>query len=147
MARTDALKKLQKTLSGRGNELRRRLGSDLASLGTSNSPDTAVAALNSADIELSSQLAELEARELAQIETALARIKQGKYGLCAGCNGKIPVARLTALPYSTLCIACQREVEKDSSWLQDRIAEHWGDVSDGSEPDVNLRDIEYNYSR
>lgn len=146
MARTDALKKLQKTLSGRRNELRRRLGSELAALGHSGMPDTAASASASADQELSSQLAELEARELAQIESALLRIKQGKYGLCAGCNSKIPVARLNALPYSTLCIKCQREAERDSSWLQDRISENWGDVSD-NDSDRTPVDIEYDYTR
>ena len=125
MARTEALKKLQKTLTARRNELRRRLGSELAALGHAGSPDSAASAMASTDQELSSQLAELEARELAQIEQALTSIKKGKYGLCSGCNLKIPVARLNALPYSTLCIACQRESEKDSSWLEDRIAANW----------------------
>ena len=30
---------------------------------------------------------------------------------CKSCAGKIPVGRLNALPYSTLCIECQREME------------------------------------
>lgn len=147
MARTDALKNLQKTLTARQNELRRRLGSDLAGLGHASSPDTATAAAASMGEEMASQLAALEARELQQIEVALTRLKQGKYGLCAGCSGKIPVARLNALPYSTLCIKCQREAERDSSWLEDRIAENWGDVNDADDREVSIADIEYNLSR
>jgi len=146
MARTDALKKLHENLSGRRNELRRRLGSELDNLGSAGSPDTATAATAGADIELSSQLAELESRELAQIDQALLRLGQGKYGQCAGCNLKIPVARLNALPYSTLCIVCQREAEKDSSWLEDRIAENWADISNGGS-DADAKDIEYQYAR
>ncbi|CAN5313420.1 TraR/DksA family transcriptional regulator [soil metagenome] len=147
MARNDALKKLQKTLSGRRNELRRRLKDDLSTLSNSSSPDTATQAAASQGEELASQLAVLESRELAQIDAALVRLKQGKYGECAGCECKIPVGRLTALPYSTLCIACQREVEKDPYWLQDRIAEKWGEVNDGDDREVNLADIEFSYSK
>src|SRR5262249_11472357 len=73
--------------------------------------------------EMTSQLAELEARELFQIERALERLKQGTYGVCEGeddegqpCGEKIPVARLNALPYTTLCIKCQREMEKNPGW-------------------------------
>jgi DnaK suppressor protein len=36
----------------------------------------------------------------------------GKYGSCEVCNGKIPLARLNALPYATMCIECQRDLER-----------------------------------
>ena len=56
------------------------------------------AAFDSGSDEVSSQLAELEARELAQIERAVARLKQGNFGVCEGCQKKIAIARLNALP-------------------------------------------------
>ena len=40
------------------------------------------------------------------IDTALARIKDGSYGICAICGEKIPDARLAALPYITTCVSC-----------------------------------------
>lgn len=40
------------------------------------------------------------------IDQALARIKNGNYGICAKCGIKIPEARLKALPYATTCIDC-----------------------------------------
>ena len=40
------------------------------------------------------------------IDTALARIKNGNYGICARCGEKIPEKRLAALPYATTCIKC-----------------------------------------
>ena len=40
------------------------------------------------------------------IDAALARIKNGNYGLCAICGAEIPEKRLAALPYVTTCIAC-----------------------------------------
>jgi RNA polymerase-binding transcription factor DksA len=69
-------------------------------------------AYDSAQDEISSQLAEVESRELAHIENALDRMKGGKYGLCEVCNGTIPMVRLHALPYATMCIDCQRESER-----------------------------------
>src|SRR5262245_10542247 len=107
MARRDALLRLHKTLTGRRSELRKRLGTDLASVGaqqlSAGTGDAADAAFDHTGEELSSQLAELEARELNEIERALLRLKQGTYGLCEACSSKIPVARLNVLPYSTLC--------------------------------------------
>jgi DnaK suppressor protein len=40
------------------------------------------------------------------IDVALARIKDGSYGICATCGEKIPEKRLAALPYVTTCVSC-----------------------------------------
>src|SRR5207237_10325082 len=114
MARRDALLRLHKSLTGRRDELRRRLGGelkDLRNFKSNGTGDSADAAFDSGSEEVASQLAELEARELSQIERALARLKQGNFGVCEGCQKKIPVTRLNALPFSTTCIECQREME------------------------------------
>jgi RNA polymerase-binding protein DksA len=42
------------------------------------------------------------------IDAALARIKNGTYGICAECGTKIPEGRLKALPYATTCIDCAK---------------------------------------
>jgi len=153
MARRDALLRLNKTLNARRNELRKRLGADLADLGhakqSSATGDAADAAFDSTGEELSSQLAELEARELNQIERALKRLKQGTYGSCEVCNSKIPVARLNVLPYSTLCIKCQREAEQDADWLAERRNANWEAVTDGdgSDREFRLSDLEMDYSK
>ena len=55
-----------------------------------------------------SQLVELEQRELVKIEHALQRMQSDTYGICEGCGKKIPMVRLNALPYTTLCIQCFR---------------------------------------
>lgn len=43
---------------------------------------------------------------LAMVEEALVRIDEGDYGNCQECGSPIPVARLEALPYTTLCVSC-----------------------------------------
>ena len=118
MARKDALLNLHAILVRRRDALRNALAGDLTLLQElrSESPgDLGDAAVDSAQDEISSQLAEVEARELGSIENALERMKDGTYGTCEYCSGKIPLARLQALPYATMCIGCQREEEK-SGW-------------------------------
>ena len=43
------------------------------------------------------------------IDAALARIKEGNYGICASCGEEIPEKRLAALPYVTTCISCAEQ--------------------------------------
>ncbi len=47
---------------------------------------------------------------LRKIERALARIDEGEYGICEICGSAIPVARLEARPYATLCVTCAAKV-------------------------------------
>ena len=118
MARKDALLNLRAILGRRRDALRSALAGDLTLLRElrSESPgDLVDAAYDSAQDEISSQLAEVESRELANIENALDRMKAGSYGLCEVCSGKIPLARLDALPYATMCIECQRELERSGA--------------------------------
>ena len=154
MARRDALLRLHKSLMARRTELRRRLGGELNDLGHLNpsaaSGDMADAAFDTGSEEVASHLAELEARELRQIERAMSKIKGGTYGVCEGCQAKIPVARLNALPYSTLCVKCQREMESDANWGGGRLGANWDQIvdHDHAEPTrADLSDLEMDLSR
>jgi DnaK suppressor protein len=155
MARQEALLRLHKTLLSRRTELRKRLGKELEDLAhvkhSSASGDAADAAFDASGEELASTLAELESKELAQIERALRRLKSGSYGKCEACNCTIPVARLNALPYSTLCVKCQRDMESEGGWLLGRSAEDWGRLTDRANPmedrDVSLSDLEIDLSK
>jgi RNA polymerase-binding transcription factor DksA len=51
-------------------------------------------------------------RTLKQIDTALARLHAGQYGLCSSCSGSIPLARLRAVPFATQCVPCQTRREQ-----------------------------------
>jgi len=127
MARKDALVNLRVILVKRRDALRTALAGDLSLLKElrSESPgDVIDAAYDSAQDEISSQLAEVESRELANIENALERMKIGKYGQCEVCNGRIPMARLNALPYATMCIDCQRELERSGSGGGSQVGFH-----------------------
>ncbi len=43
---------------------------------------------------------------LRLIHYALAKFERGTYGVCEGCGKEIDVARLEAIPYTPLCLAC-----------------------------------------
>jgi len=45
--------------------------------------------------------------QLANIEGALRKFDEGKYGLCEGCGKPIDPARLEALPQAKLCLDCK----------------------------------------
>ncbi len=49
--------------------------------------------------------------ELAEVDTALARIAEGSYGTCSDCSEPIGWPRLNAQPTAERCIACQQKLE------------------------------------
>lgn len=69
-------------------------------------------ASDSYDRELSLNIASEEQEFLYEIDDALKRIKDGKFGLCISCNKKIPQKRLNAVPYAKYCIQCKSKEEK-----------------------------------
>jgi DnaK suppressor protein len=145
MTRKEAILHLRNVLLRRRDALRQALAGDLSLLNElrgQSRGDTADFALDAAQDEISSQLAEVESRELANIENALECMREGKYGVCDNCEDNIPLARLQALPYATMCIRCQREAERTGVT---RGVPNWERVDDltPTETDVVLSDIEF----
>src|SRR5262245_54736746 len=50
---------------------------------------------------------------LTQVDAALLRLDEGRYGTCARCGKEIVPDRLEALPYAIYCITCQSQVEHE----------------------------------
>src|SRR3954463_8379197 len=158
MARKDGLLRLHQRLVARRDALRKALDGDLDCLrevaSLSGVGDTVDAAVDTANDEINSQLAEIESRELEQIEHALKRIEMGQYGRCEFCGGKIAEARINALPYTNSCIDCQRENERNGidSFGAGDDTNRWAKVYDkasgdgDTDADINLSDFEMDYS-
>jgi DnaK suppressor protein len=155
MARKDAMLRLHARLVARRDALRKALSGDLDSLrqlSATEVGDQVDAAVETANDEISSQLIEIESRELEQIEHALKRIVKGVYGRCEFCGDKIHEARLNALPYTNSCIECARENERMGYRQGHRPdAGRWANVfgkSDDHDSDgpVNLSDFEMDLS-
>jgi DnaK suppressor protein len=143
VARRDALRK---ALAGDLDGYRELAAQDVVG-------DNVDAAVDTANDEISSQLVEIESRELSQIEHALKRIVEGVYGRCEFCGGKIAEARLNALPYTNTCIDCQRENERNGIGFRGAGESHRWDKIDykslddsDSDREVNLSDFEMDLS-
>jgi DnaK suppressor protein len=156
MARIDALLRLTTRLMASRDALRKAISGDLVSFRKFSAVsvgDNVDAAVDSANDEISSQLVEIESRELGQIEHALQRIAAGVYGRCEFCGGKISEARLNALPYTNSCIDCQRENERlgqnrglngeSQRWA--KVFEKPLDEGEG-DAQINLSDFEMDFS-
>ncbi|HTN51620.1 MAG TPA: TraR/DksA family transcriptional regulator [Anaeromyxobacter sp.] len=59
-----------------------------------------------ADYEAAEAQPEGVARELADIDAALERIQEGRYGTCQSCGGPMGLQRLRAIPEARYCLAC-----------------------------------------
>ena len=53
-------------------------------------------------------LAQAAREHLADIDTALARLADGSYGICQACGRPVGAARLAARPAAHTCIGCTR---------------------------------------
>ena len=67
-----------------------------------------------ADMLVDLNLATIEhhVAELRQVEEALARMRDGGYGVCIDCGGPVGLARLQANPVALRCIRCQEAWER-----------------------------------
>ncbi len=149
MSRKDAILNMRQVLLKRRDALRKALAGDLSlltELSSQTTGDVVDFALDSVQDEISSQLAEVESRELARIEYALERMRRGQFGTCEACETGIPMARLNALPYATLCIKCQREAEREGAAAGPPV--DWGRLLDtsGVDADLTINDIELDVS-
>ncbi|MEM8954271.1 MAG: TraR/DksA family transcriptional regulator [Verrucomicrobiota bacterium] len=55
-----------------------------------------------------------EGNLVEKIDLALVRLEEGTHGVCEGCGGEIPVARLFAKPSASLCVLCQERKDVET---------------------------------
>lgn len=70
--------------------------------GTHQADDGTIAFEQAADIAVRRNAE----RILYEVERALTRMEEGRYGLCRACGKAIDPARLQALPYARYCLDC-----------------------------------------
>ncbi len=73
-------------------------------------------ARSSADVETHASLIARAEERLRFIDEALARVEQGRYGICADCGDEIGLERLIAVPFAVLCVDCQRKTNRARKW-------------------------------
>jgi DnaK suppressor protein len=80
----------------------------LAESSAERTPDPTTAEGGSMAFEFEKELSvDRNTRDLlSQVDNALLAIEDGTYGICSSCGDPIPVARLEAIPHTTLCVTC-----------------------------------------
>ena len=69
-------------------------------------------ALTSSMDKISDSLQQNEIDEIKSVNSAIARIDRGEYGLCIDCDEQISQKRLEYSPYAARCIVCQEAAEE-----------------------------------
>jgi len=114
------LEEMKSRLEAKRRELRESLGelteaqpqpidAIQASEGTEDAEEAAVD-INEMEDERAIRANEREL--LQEVEAALERIRQGTYGICTNCGRPISEKRLEAIPWASLCIDCEEQLEE-----------------------------------
>ena len=77
-------------------------------------PEEADLAQALSDRETSDLLVHLLDANREQVERALERVREGAYGICESCAGRIPAERLKSQPAATRCVECQSQWDRMS---------------------------------
>jgi DnaK suppressor protein len=75
-------------------------------------PDEVDMATSETGQALNLRLRDRELILLKKIDTTLAKIDDGEFGVCERCGEDISLKRLEARPVAQLCIRCKEELEK-----------------------------------
>jgi RNA polymerase-binding transcription factor len=71
--------------------------------------DLADQAAGNNEVHIQLKLKQTDAKILQAIEEALYRMEKGVYGVCRDCGELIAPARLEAIPWTRVCIACKQK--------------------------------------
>ena len=61
------------------------------------------------EVHVNIRLLQTDAKLLRAIEAAITRIERGSYGTCTVCEEEISFARLNAVPWTSVCLACKEK--------------------------------------
>lgn len=86
---------------------------ELEDLGEQELNDEADYASASTDNMIDHAITDQQIKELKEIDAALAKIRDGSYGMCEMCEEEISIQRLEVKPHAKYCIACREIVEKN----------------------------------
>ena len=71
--------------------------------------DMADQATGTNEVHIQLKVKQTDAKILQAIEGALGRLDDGTYGVCRDCGDPIASARLSAIPWTRVCITCKEK--------------------------------------
>ena len=96
----------RETLLARRAEILGRLAGINDRLDEPEDKDREEAATQTEDDQMLMSLGDLERAEVARIDAALDRVRQGSWGVCVKCGDAIEPKRLELLPETPFCASC-----------------------------------------
>jgi len=110
MTKTE-LTRFKKVLAGRQSELSPLLW-NRDGIAIEKTPDALDEVQLATERELATRNLERGSTLLRNVRAALDRIDEGTYGICLHCDEEIGAKRLNALPWTPLCIECQKQADR-----------------------------------
>jgi DnaK suppressor protein len=101
------------TLEAERDRVRLELSEEIESPGQMTYGSQAAAATHVFEQQRDLALRERAQLHLGQVEAALVRLDDGRFGTCKRCGNPIADARLEALPWAAYCIGCQQIVDRE----------------------------------
>ena len=65
-----------------------------------------------ADLDLTVRFVNTDFKTQRAVAKALAVLEEGEYGICQECGDDINPKRLEAIPWTTVCVSCQVELDE-----------------------------------
>ena len=112
---TSELNYFKEILNSRKEQIRRNIdgvNSELSQLSSLELNDEGDHASVNSNSMIESAIVLQQTKELAEIDSALAKISHGEYGVCEMCEDDIGFQRLKVKPHAIYCIDCREIVEK-----------------------------------
>jgi DnaK suppressor protein len=78
---------------------------------------------HAAERELAIRNLDRESQLLRNVRSALRRIEEGSFGVCLHCEEEISPKRLNAVPWTSLCIQCQEQADRNREQGNDEMLE------------------------
>jgi DnaK suppressor protein len=116
------LGKFKKILEARLEELERVVRNRDA-ITIEKSADAIDEVQHAAERELAIRNLDRESNMLRNVRSALRRIDDGSFGICAHCEEEISPKRLNAVPWAALCIECQEQADRNREQGNDEMFE------------------------
>ena len=108
------IKKVKTLLKSRHDALSKRVH-NRNGIAVEKAADTMDEVALAEERDLATRLLERDFADIRLVEAALARIKNGTYGLCLRCDEPISLNRLRVMPHAAFCVDCQEAVERDGA--------------------------------
>ena len=115
--RRENLSRLKTILWEKRKELIKRMSGEVQGLEADDNAkkDSMDRAFESEEDSVLIALLDVKSGTLEQIDAALQRFGEGRFGVCEECEKDIPIQRLQVVPYTLYCKGCQEEQEENGN--------------------------------